>query len=164
MSTDDPTDRDGVAGPGREASDQPEETGVSVPEVAAGAAGAGAAVGQDDQATAGGSANAGAAVEGEPGARASSDPLQAAGGEPGEERRIADAVDRSQVRRAPRYRNFAVLGGLLGVLIAAIATPFADETEFLGHGGLFLVVALTLAPVGILLACLLALLLDRRSR
>ncbi len=137
---------------------------MSVPEAAAEPDEVSDAVGQGDQATASGSADGGAAVGDEPGTRASSDPLEAAGGEPGEERRIADAVDRSQVRRAPRYRNFAVLGGLLGVLIAAIATPFADETEYLGHGGLFLVVALTLAPVGILLACLLALLLDRRSR
>ncbi|UFU05992.1 hypothetical protein [Ruania halotolerans] len=92
------------------------------------------------------------------------DPVRAAGGAMGDEVHLADALDRSRVRRAPRYRGFAVAGGLLGLILAAVFTPFAAETEYLDHGGLFVLLTALLVPVGILMACIVAALLDRRSR
>ena len=52
--------------------------------------------------------------------------IAAAGGSVLGESPIAAMADRTRVRRAPRYKRFAVLGGLLGALIAAIATPLAS--------------------------------------
>lgn len=78
-------------------------------------------------------------------------------------------VDRSAVRRAPRFGRFAAIGGLLGIVVAFAITPLA---QFEGLSvpwhfdpwGLALVLAVMLMPVGVLAGCVVALLLDRRSR
>ncbi|SEE62199.1 hypothetical protein [Ruania alba] len=104
------------------------------------------------------------APEADPGSDRGSGEVRAAGGDVGDEVSIADSVDRSRVRRVPRYGRFATLGGLLGVILAAVATPFADETEFLDYGGLFLLLTALLVPFCILIGCVIALLLDRRKK
>lgn len=76
-------------------------------------------------------------------------------------------VDAKQVRRAPRYGRFATVGGLLGVVAGFVSAPFASYDEpgmVMDVWGLALLLAAILAPVGILLGLLLALLADRRSR
>ncbi|WP_277051242.1 hypothetical protein [Ruania albidiflava] len=96
--------------------------------------------------------------------------ITAAGGKVVGEAPIAAVVDPSRVRRAPRYKRFAVLGGLLGVLIAAIATPLANYDseqammQGVGSGTLFLVLAGTLVPFGILVSCAVAMFSDRAAR
>ncbi|UFU02634.1 hypothetical protein LQF12_14275 [Ruania suaedae] len=168
MSTHEPHERDGVAEPGPESHGlEHQDSEQTAPDEAGPEQTGPGESSADDTSTQ--VAGFGEIGDEEPGAEVEDaveddDPVRAAGGETGEERRIVESLDRSRVRRAPRYRNFAVLGGLIGVVLAAIVTPFADSTQYLGHGGLFVVVALTLAPVGILLACLTALLLDRRAR
>lgn len=83
---------------------------------------------------------------------------------------VAGLADRSRVRRAPRYKRFAVLGGLLGVLVAAIATPFASyDSELAMMQGispwtLFLVLAMVLVPLGGLVSCAVAMFSDRAAR
>ncbi|MFV0252511.1 MAG: hypothetical protein ACK5H2_04170 [Beutenbergiaceae bacterium] len=87
----------------------------------------------------------------------SADPLEAAEIE----------IDRQAIRRAPRFGRFAFLGGLLGFVAGFAASPFARYDQpgaALDPWGLGLLLALILAPVGILLGCLVALMLDRRSR
>jgi len=96
--------------------------------------------------------------------------IAAAGGRVLGEAEIAAVVDRSRVRRAPRYKRFAVLGGLLGVLLAAIATPFANYDSELAMmqavspGTLFLVLLSVLVPLGILVSCAVAMISDRAAR
>lgn len=77
------------------------------------------------------------------------------------------AVAREQVRHAPRYGRFATVGGLLGLVVAFLLTPFAEYDEpgmVLDPWGLGLLLAAILTPIGILLGCILALVADRRSR
>lgn len=106
---------------------------------------------------------------------ASADPgpdaeIRAAGGTVVGESEIAGRADRSRVRRAPRYKRFAVLGGLVGVLIAAVATPFATydpaRTELAGVSpwGLFLLLVTILVPFLILVSCAVAMFTDRAAR
>jgi len=96
--------------------------------------------------------------------------ISAAGGRILGEAEIAAVVDRSRVRRAPRYKRFAVLGGLLGVLVAAIATPLASYDSELAMmqgvspGTLFLVLLGVLVPLGILVSCAVAMIGDRAAR
>ncbi len=78
-------------------------------------------------------------------------------------------VDRTRVRRAPRYGRFALVGGVLGIVVAFLLTPLArfenlDVPWHFDPWGLALVMAAILAPVGILLGCVVALVADRRSR
>lgn len=77
------------------------------------------------------------------------------------------AVAPSAVRHAPRYGRFATVGGLLGLAIAFMLTPFATYDEpgmVLDPWGLGLLLAAILTPIGILVACMIALVADRRSR
>lgn len=82
------------------------------------------------------------------------------------------AVDRQQVRRAPRFGRFAAAGIVLGLLVAAAQTAFAnpDDVAFVtgpwvsGAWGFWLLMSAIFVPIGALLGCGLALLADRRSR
>ncbi len=110
------------------------------------------------------------AVPGTEDASPSDEEIAAAGGRVVGEAEIGAVVDRTRVRRAPRYKRFAVLGGLLGLLIAAIATPFAsydsDQARMQGISAwtLFLVLASVLVPFGILVSCAVAMISDRAAR
>lgn len=90
--------------------------------------------------------------------------IRAAGGTVVGESEIAGLADRSRVRRAPRYKRFAILGGLLGVVFAAMATPFADFQQELSPWGLFLLLVTILVPFLILVSCAVAVLTDRAAR
>src|SRR5699024_8067983 len=90
--------------------------------------------------------------------------ISAAGGVVLGESELAGQADRSRVRRAPRYRRFAVLGGLLGLVVTAIVTPLAGTSELVDGGDIFLMLALTLVPVGILVTCGIAMLTDSAAR
>jgi len=77
------------------------------------------------------------------------------------------SVDPRQVRHAPRYGRFATVGGLTGLALAFLLTPFASFDEpgmVMGPWGFGLLMAGILIPVGILVACVIALVADRRSR
>lgn len=98
---------------------------------------------------------------------ASPDPeaeIRAAGGTVLGESEIAGLVDPSRVRRAPRYKRFAVLGGLVGLFLAAVATPFAQFQDQLSPWGLFLLLTTILVPFLILVSCAVAMFTDRAAR
>ena len=90
--------------------------------------------------------------------------IRAAGGTVIGESEIAGLADRSRVRRAPRYKRFAVLGALVGLLLAAVATPFAQFGESLSPWGLFLLLVTILVPFLILVSCAVAMFSDRAAR
>ena len=77
-----------------------------------------------------------------------------------------------QVRRAPKISVFLVLGGVVGIIAAFILTFAFQGTEeaspyttiVYSQGQVFGFLALVCIAVGVLLAGLLALILDRRSR
>lgn len=76
-------------------------------------------------------------------------------------------VDPRRVRHAPRYGRFATVGGLTGLALAFLLTPFASFDEpgmVLDPWGFGLLMAGILIPIGILVACVIALVADRRSR
>src|SRR5699024_8652316 len=77
---------------------------------------------------------------------------------------IAGRADRSRVRRAPRYRRFGVLGGLLGLLVTAIVTPLASTSELVDSSDIFFRIALFLVPLGVLVTCGIAVLTDSAAR
>ena len=133
----------------------------------------------DDESTAGTDRQTRPGLEADPGgrgdegaasgdeSRTGADPeaeIHAAGGTVVGESEIAGLADRSRVRRAPRYKRFAVLGGLLGVVVAAVATPFADFQQELSPWGLFLLLVTILVPLLILVSCAVAMLTDRAAR
>lgn len=78
-------------------------------------------------------------------------------------------VDPAKVRHAPRFGRFATVGGLAGVALGFLLTPLAQYENLnvswhFDPWGLGLVLAATLAPVGVLVGCAIALVSDRRSR
>lgn len=82
------------------------------------------------------------------------------------------SIDRTTVRRAPRFGRFGTMGALLGVLVAAVQTRLAHPDTIAAAGGpwasntwgFFWLMCLIFVPIGVLAMCGLALLLDRRSR
>lgn len=77
------------------------------------------------------------------------------------------AVAPAAVRHAPRYGRFATIGGLLGLALGFLLTPFARYDEpgmVLDPWGFGLLLAAILTPIGIFIGCILALVADRRSR
>ena len=80
------------------------------------------------------------------------------------ESELAGQADRSRVRRAPRYRRFGVLGGLLGLLVTAIVTPLASTSELVDSSDIFFRLALFLVPLGVLVTCGIAVLTDSAAR
>lgn len=82
------------------------------------------------------------------------------------------AVDRTKVRKAPRFGRFAVVGGLLGLLVAVIQSQLAQPAVIAEAGGpwasnewgFFWLMAAIFVPIGVLVMCGVALLADRRSR
>ncbi|MBZ2198229.1 hypothetical protein [Occultella gossypii] len=77
---------------------------------------------------------------------------------------LAAIADRSRVRRAPRFGRFVGFGIVLGIIIAFALSRFGEPTEYLDRGGMFIVLMAMLAPFGALVACLIAVLLDRTSK
>ncbi|CAM3348882.1 hypothetical protein OCAE111667_04970 [Occultella aeris] len=77
---------------------------------------------------------------------------------------LAAIADRSRVRRAPRFGRFAGFGIALGIIIAFALSRLGEPTEYLDRGGMFILLMAMLAPFGALVACLIAVLLDRTSK
>ncbi|WP_154795933.1 hypothetical protein [Occultella kanbiaonis] len=77
---------------------------------------------------------------------------------------LAAIADRSHVRRAPRFGRFAGFGVALGIIIAFALSRLGEPTEYLDRGGMFILLMAMLAPFGALVACLIAVLLDRTSK
>lgn len=87
---------------------------------------------------------------------------------------IAHLADPSNVRRVPRYGRFALAGVVGGMLLALILAFVAKVTEadflggggtlYLDRGGLFLLLAALLAPIGALGGCAAAVMAERRAR
>ncbi|MGN6219693.1 MAG: potassium transporter Trk [Microbacterium sp.] len=83
-----------------------------------------------------------------------------------------DRIETVRVRRAPKISVFLILGALVGVFVAMILTfafnGTAEASPNTGmeysQGQVFGFLVLICAPVGIALAGILALALDRRSR
>ena len=86
--------------------------------------------------------------------------------------RSQDRVESLRVRRAPKISVFLIAGAALGVLVALILTFAFDGTaqaspntgmEY-SQGQVFGFLLLICVPVGLALAGIVALILDRRSR
>ncbi|TDE88846.1 hypothetical protein EXU48_22475 [Occultella glacieicola] len=77
---------------------------------------------------------------------------------------LAAIADRRRVRRAPRFGRFAGFGVALGVIIAFALSRMGVPTEYLDRGGMFLLLVALLAPFCALVACLIAVLLDRTHK
>lgn len=83
-----------------------------------------------------------------------------------------DHIETVHVRRAPKISVFLVAGAALGILVAMILTfAFNGTAEVSPNTGVqysvgqvFGFLVLICAPIGIALAAILALILDRRSR
>jgi hypothetical protein len=83
-----------------------------------------------------------------------------------------DHIETARVRRAPKISVFLLLGAAVGVLVAMILTfsfnGTADPSPNTGveysQGQVFGFLALICVPIGIALAGIVALLLDRRSQ
>ena len=97
-----------------------------------------------------------AAVESEPFPGAA----DAAPAEP--EVRVADVVDRSTVRHAPRYGRFILAGVLLGAVVAGLLALLTPPSQY-SPGDLFWILFLLLGFVLGIAAAGLAVVLDRRS-
>lgn len=81
-------------------------------------------------------------------------------------------VDPTRVRKAPRFGRFAVIGGLVGLLVALFQTRVATPESIAEASGpwasnawgFFWLMAAIFVPIGVLVMCGVALLADRRSR
>ncbi|PFG40228.1 hypothetical protein ATJ97_2749 [Georgenia soli] len=76
--------------------------------------------------------------------------------------RVADVVDRSTVRHAPRYGRFILAGVLLGAVVAGLLALLTPASQY-SPGDLFWILFLLLGFVLGLAAAGLAVVLDRRS-
>lgn len=68
-----------------------------------------------------------------------------------------------RIRRAPKLSMFLVVGGALGVIVALVLTSAFEIDPAVGFGATFGYLALYSIPMFIVVAALLALLLDWRS-
>jgi hypothetical protein len=81
-------------------------------------------------------------------------------------------IETARVRRAPRYGAFLVVGAALGILVAMILTfafdgsqePSAVTRAAYSQGQVFGFIALFAIPLGIALAGVVALMIDRSMR
>jgi len=84
---------------------------------------------------------------------------------------IEDHVERMRLRRAPKFSVFLLIGASLGLIAAMILTLAFDGTGDVSpntglvysQGQVFGFMLLVCIPVGLALAGILALILDRRS-
>jgi len=78
-----------------------------------------------------------------------------------EPRESVIAADTLTVHRFPRYKNFMILGAIVGVVLALVLTlAFPDSADF-NKGQIFGFLLLACLAAGVLLGSLCALLLDR---
>ena len=84
---------------------------------------------------------------------------------------IEDHVERMRLRRAPKFSVFLVAGAALGLIVAMILTFAFNGTDDVSpntglvysQGQVFGFMLLVCIPVGLALAGIVALILDRRS-
>jgi hypothetical protein len=85
---------------------------------------------------------------------------------------VEDHFETVRVRRAPKFSVFLLAGGALGLIAAMILTFAFDGTDsaspntglVYSQGQVFGFLLLIFVPIGLALAAVVALLLDRRSR
>jgi hypothetical protein len=85
--------------------------------------------------------------------------------------RTSDHIETVRVRRAPKFSVFLLVGAAVGLLVAMILTFAFDGTDYASPntglvystGQVFGFLALICIPVGLAVAGVIALLLDRRS-
>ncbi|KRB37093.1 hypothetical protein [Microbacterium sp. Root180] len=85
---------------------------------------------------------------------------------------VEDHIETVRVRRAPKFSVFLLVGAALGVIVAMILTFAFDGSQDVSpntglvysQGQVFGFLVLVCVPVGLALAAVVALLLDRRSR
>ncbi|KAE8764619.1 hypothetical protein [Georgenia thermotolerans] len=89
---------------------------------------------------------------------------ESAGTEPAAEPeyRVADLVDRSTVRRAPRFGRFVLAGILVGAVVSA-GLAVLSPSDHLARSDLFWLLFLSLGAAGALAGLGVAVFLDRRS-
>ncbi|WP_240792273.1 MULTISPECIES: hypothetical protein [unclassified Salinibacterium] len=75
----------------------------------------------------------------------------------------ADAQQVS-IRRAPKVPVFLLLGALLGLLVALVATAAFPVDPLVGFAATFGYLCVYFIPAGLVLGALVALILDARSR
>ncbi len=68
-----------------------------------------------------------------------------------------------QIRRAPKYGRFLLVGGLLGLIVTFVLTSLYPADPNVGFGALFAYFCLYGVPTGVALGAVVALLLDRAS-
>jgi len=72
-------------------------------------------------------------------------------------------VDQVTVRRAPKYPAFMIVGGGIGAIVTFILTSLYPIDPLVGFGATFAYFCLFGIPVGVAIAAVLAIILDRRS-
>ncbi|MGN8553777.1 UNVERIFIED_CONTAM: potassium transporter Trk [Microbacterium sp. SLM126] len=85
---------------------------------------------------------------------------------------VEDHIETVRVRRAPKFSVFLLVGAALGIIVAMILTFAFDGSQDVSpntglvysQGQVFGFLVLVCVPVGLALAAVVALLLDRRSR
>ncbi|MGL4256813.1 potassium transporter Trk [Microbacterium sp.] len=85
---------------------------------------------------------------------------------------VEDHIETVRVRRAPKFSVFLAFGAALGLLVAMIMTFAFDGSDFASpntglvysQGQVFGFLILVFVPVGLVVAAVVALILDRRSR
>ncbi len=80
-----------------------------------------------------------------------------------ESRATQPQITEVRIRRAPRLPVFLLLGGILGVIIALIATALGNVDPKVGFAGTFGYLCIYFIPIGIVVGALVGLLLDRIS-
>lgn len=88
------------------------------------------------------------------------DPKQEQPPDFGEEVRI----DPSSYRRSPRYRGFIIAGAVVGVITAWVASRFGTPQPNLDANGMAWLLTAMLAPLGMFVGAIVALIIDRRSQ
>jgi membrane associated rhomboid family serine protease len=74
-----------------------------------------------------------------------------------------DNQTRVQIRRAPRFSVFLILGAVIGVIAAFVVTSISPDDAKISFGAVFGYSAIFGVTAGVLLAAIIALIVDRRS-
>jgi len=72
-----------------------------------------------------------------------------------------DRESEVRIRRAPKFAVFAILGAIIGVIVALILTAAFPIDETIGFGPTFGYFSIYGIVFGVLVACVIAVILDR---